>query len=348
MKRILTLFLVLTCAWIASGGPLDSGLPVGPSGAGGGTKFPLSPPLAVTPTSAEIATAGYSFALTATSPSSGAITYSSSDTDIATVSAAGLVTIGTTTGTADIIVSQAAVGEYFSAAQVTVPVVASWEYLPWDAYNVAIFFDGSDDYAVGSDTGIPSGTSPITVMLRYRDTVNTSNSGRYFFGLGGDDNYIAFRWATTDTIDFVSGPSIQKQEGYTRTTAWTHLAFVASSTLGGADFYINGALASSPSYLVGNASTALNRTLSDYGLTLGAHQNKTARAALSMCEVSIWNKILSQSEINFYKVSRLKGVESGLIRLYHCDEGSGTTIYDACGSGYDLTLTNGATWTTKL
>ena len=350
MKRILTLFLVLACAWIASGGPLDSGLPFGPSGAGGGTKFPLSPPLTVTPTSAEIATPGYSFALTATSPSSGAITYSSSDTDIATVSAAGLVTIRTTTGTADIIVSQAAVGEYFSAAQVTVPVVASWSFVPWDVSNVAIYCDGVDDLASASAAGLPATASARTIMFWCLDLATSSTGHKFMVYEGspaGDTEGFGVGFYNSSPMISLYGNSAIWT--YSRNQDWHHYAVAYPDDQGFASstYYIDGIPIDFSSVYAGTNKKPAT-VVDGRSLQIGGFSKHSENAKGKYSEVAIFNYCLSSSEIQIYKPRRLLGSEQGLIRLYHCDEGSGTTLTDACGSGYNMTLIGGATWTTKL
>lgn len=127
MKRILTLFFLMLCAWCAVGGPLDSQLPIsGPRG--GGAKFPLTPPLVVTPTSVEMSSyTTNTQQLTATSPSAGVFSWSSSDDSAFSVSATGLVTRKHVSGTysANITCLQSPVSQYFSSAQKVIPVSMS-------------------------------------------------------------------------------------------------------------------------------------------------------------------------------------------------------------------------------
>ena len=151
MKRILTLFLVLACAWIASGGPLDNGLPVGPSSAGGVTKFPLSPPLTVTPTSITFDSESTTTfqTISVSSPNSGAVTFSSSDPSVAVVgTTTGIVYPGSSTGTAIITVSQASNGSYFSGAVTTVTVTNTagdpWNWLSFDDVDDGLIFNCMD------------------------------------------------------------------------------------------------------------------------------------------------------------------------------------------------------------
>jgi hypothetical protein len=66
-----------------------------------------------------------------------------------------------------------------------------------------------------------------------------------------------------------------------------------------------------------------------------------------MAEFSVWNRVLTAEEINTYKYQKLTGSETGLVRLYHMDEGTGTTLTDATGNGYHATLVNSPTWVTR-
>ena len=61
-------------------------------------------------------------------------------------------------------------------------------------------------------------------------------------------------------------------------------------------------------------------------------------------EAQIWNRALSQSEINLYRSVSLTGTEPGLIAYWKFDEGTGTIAADASLHGADLTLFPGASW----
>jgi len=61
-------------------------------------------------------------------------------------------------------------------------------------------------------------------------------------------------------------------------------------------------------------------------------------------EAQIWNRALSQSEIDFYRSVSPTGTEPGLIAYWKFDEGIGTIAADASSHGADLTLFPGASW----
>ena len=60
-------------------------------------------------------------------------------------------------------------------------------------------------------------------------------------------------------------------------------------------------------------------------------------------EISVWNTVLTQSEIQDYMNCPPTGNEAGLIGYWSMDEGTGTTLTDLSGNGNDGTI-NGATW----
>jgi hypothetical protein len=61
-------------------------------------------------------------------------------------------------------------------------------------------------------------------------------------------------------------------------------------------------------------------------------------------EVRIWNTARSAAEIQSSMYRSLTGTEPGLMGYWRFDEGSGTTVADASGHGFEGTLTNGPVW----
>ena len=348
MKRILTLFFIMLCAWCAVGGPLDSQLPIsGPRG--GGAKFPLTPPLVVTPTSVVFNASSPSFTqtLVATSPSSGAITYSSTNPSVCTVgTTSGVVSAGNSTGTVNILVNQSTVGSYFGPSQVAVPI--SVDTLRWNSTSTASYYDGHDDFASGPNP--ISGNSARTIMMwTYYPTVK--NTYEFLFNFG--DIYAGAFCLDTNGNETRLGPNLSiakfRHQSWTRVASeWHHVAFTMPSggTIGSISMYVDGNLnTNSVTY-----DTSPSEPINTQGVTMRLAQTgqNNYYAQIKLAEVAIFDRALSQSEIQSLYKLRLTGGESGLIRLYHCDEGTGTILYDACGSGKNLTLYNGATWTTKL
>ncbi|MDC3134239.1 LamG domain-containing protein, partial [Bacteroidota bacterium] len=62
-------------------------------------------------------------------------------------------------------------------------------------------------------------------------------------------------------------------------------------------------------------------------------------------DIQIWDKALTQSEIQQYMISPPTGDEAGLVGYWNFNEGSGTTVTDLSGNGNNGTI-NGASWST--
>lgn len=91
-------------------------------------------------------------------------------------------------------------------------------------------------------------------------------------------------------------------------------------------------------------SKQLATTIMTGSFTIGKSIKYPARNSnLKMDEIRLWNKVLTQEEINYYMNKYLTGNENGLIAYYHCDEGSGNTLIDATGNGNNGTI-NGVSY----
>ena len=79
--------------------------------------------------------------------------------------------------------------------------------------------------------------------------------------------------------------------------------------------------------------------------TIGRYPNANDVFNGSLDNFEIWNKALTQSEIQSYMTSPPNGNEAGLVGYWNFNEGSGSTVTDLSGNGNDGTI-NGATWST--
>lgn len=348
MKRILTLFLVLACAWIASGGPLDSGLPVGSSKSSTGVNLPLD---TVITADSLVIDGVYLTDITKSSPSSGQFSYVSDDDGVASVSYDGVVKL-ISTGSCNITISQAAVPGYFSEGQTQISV--SCDFDPWTAPTSALYCDGSDDVASASAAGLPSGNNPRTMMVWVYDLASSSTSYHQFCGYGNASTRQAFSlcfYASSSQAVTATWFNFDPMYVITREESWQHYAFVypdlASSGATACTFnqrvYKNGSLMSNPAITAVFGETVTTGK----SVYLGANPGYSA-AKCKLAEFAVFDRALSDDEIAFYYDKKLSPQIPGIVRLYHCDEGGGTTLVDACGSGYDAALLNGATWTTRL
>jgi hypothetical protein len=111
---------------------------------------------------------------------------------------------------------------------------------------------------------------------------------------------------------------------------WTHLAGTYDgSTL---SFYINGELQ-------GTTSVTQSKNTSGNFVIGGGYSFDGM-----LDEFRVWNIVRSQSEIQENMEKTLAGDEDGLVAYYPFDEGSGTIIEDATGSGYDGSKVGNVQW----
>ena len=118
--------------------------------------------------------------------------------------------------------------------------------------------------------------------------------------------------------------------------AWTHVAVTVSAT-NTVSYFINGHPAGTWTNAALNFSLGTNVNLGD---------NVVRRFNGILDDVQIWNRALSQSEIQTYMPASLTGKESGLYAYYPFDEGSGATAADGASAngGSAGTLINNPSW----
>lgn len=79
-------------------------------------------------------------------------------------------------------------------------------------------------------------------------------------------------------------------------------------------------------------------------LQIGRYYTNSVRFAGTIDEVTLWNRSLGSSEINYLKHRQLNGNEDGLVALWHFDEDGSIYAGDATGHGYTGTLVGSPAW----
>lgn len=144
-----------------------------------------------------------------------------------------------------------------------------------------------------------------------------------------------------------SNGNLTSEELVINTNVWTHIAVTYDADEGGKiTIYLNG-----KNMLEGKAdcgSVNLARTMTDEGngFWIGHSYNRGRFLEGNISECRIWNKVLTQDEINakdhFYQV---EPDAKGLISYWKFDEGAGVDIHDYSGNDNNGKALEPITWT---
>jgi len=210
----------------------------------------------------------------------------------------------------------------------------------------ALRFNGSSSYVQ-----VPHNTSlnayPLTVTAWFR----TTNAGAVLQGLvskyadnsgngwalgvqSGRVRGFYYRNNSLSDVAVDATPAATVADGF-----WHHAALVVDGT--GGKVYVDGVLGAQASW-----SGATGAPTSAQPLQIGQYSTYPPYPAFDgdIDEVTLWNRALSSTELNYVKHRNLTGTEDGLLALWHFDEGSGATASDATSDGYDGTLVNNPLW----
>ena len=118
---------------------------------------------------------------------------------------------------------------------------------------------------------------------------------------------------------------------------WHHIAFVISQT--GGQLFVDGNLIGS----LGWTGTPGPPTGAE-PLQIGRYFNYGNTFAGEIDEVTLWNRNLSASELNYLKHRRLGGTEDGLLGYWRFDEGSGNVANNTATNAFHGALSNAPVW----
>lgn len=130
------------------------------------------------------------------------------------------------------------------------------------------------------------------------------------------------------------------------TGEWTHIAVTYNADQGGKiTVYINGKNMLEGAKDNGAINWAQTMTDEGNGFWIGHSYNRDRWLEGNISECRIWNRVLTQDEINakdhFYQV---EPDADGLVSYWKFDEGAGTAIHDYSGNGNNATALEALTW----
>ena len=211
------------------------------------------------------------------------------------------------------------------------------------AQNYALDFDGSNDYVDcgnGSSIDVTDNfTISAWIYLDDNQTVswpmivvkaNSHTDGQYVFfvnNYSSSNNKIAF-WSS----DFTSPDwTVIRGETTIPTNEWTFVTATYSNNT--VKFYVNG----TPDGEISVTGSIVSDSNND--LNIGRRPNGNYFTG-GIDEVSIWNDVRTETEIQEYMCKTLAGNESGLVAYYKMTDGTGTTLTDNSTNSNTGTLTN--------
>lgn len=126
------------------------------------------------------------------------------------------------------------------------------------------------------------------------------------------------------------------------TNQWVHIALTYDAdNSAAAEFYVDGVKKGATQYAV---STTVNWGSSEFFVGKSYDNNRWLEG--DICEVRVWNRVLTADEINakdhFYVVAP---DSDGLAAYWKFDEGAGLVIADHSGNGCTLVANSDITWT---
>ena len=321
------------------------------------------------------------FSITApTSDSSGAITYSSNATSVATINpSSGIITL-VAAGTATFTASQAESNKYNAPTPVTSnTLTVSRGTTSLSSFSVAtvsntvnaLNFDGVNDginyglpaLMTGStgtqfrttctlecwfnNPGAPQDIYPILLARNYSG--GSTNSSVFFIDM--ENNKVRFfvqtLSGTRSDVATMGSDWISSINTYADST-WHHVAGSYNKQNGELKLYIDGILVSSKINLTLGLLSDTSNNITNFRVGDGRIDNDQMGYRGSIAEVRIWNVIRTPAEIYNNYLTQLVGNENGLILYNRLDQGTAngsnsginTTTNNMITGGYTGTLQN--------
>ena len=195
-------------------------------------------------------------------------------------------------------------------------------------FGNALALDGNGSYAEANSVVPTSGDFTVSVWVK---TDGSQNDLVEFVSQGTSGN--AF-YIGRESGDIRAGDGwYDTGVAYPTDGQWHNVAVVNTATT--AYLYLDGNLVAIHGSLPNPVAGAFR-----FGQQYGDNQEYLTG---DLDEVQVWNRALTQAEIQIDMTGPLTGNPSGLVGYWQFDEPSGTTAVDATGSGNDAFLINNAT-----
>ena len=212
-----------------------------------------------------------------------------------------------------------------------------------DCPNYALSFNGDGNYVdCGNDESLNI-TENITVQAWvYYDGEGSLNPRFIGKRIGDVEQAWSFGLLSGTNlyyeINLVSNPHGKNTGVPLSQNTWHHVALTFSSSSGEIIVYLDGVNVSEVSGYEGDVIKNSSSIV-----TIGTDFETSDWFSGKIDEATIWDRTLSQEEIQSYMSTTPTGNESDLVGYWKFNEGSGNTLYDHSGNGNHGTI-NGATW----
>ena len=224
--------------------------------------------------------------------------------------------------------------EYSNVKSVTTSAPPAPEY--------CLDFDGFNDYiSINSTMGLGATNVTIEAWVYISSTLESGTIARLGkndtgFGIGvGGTQYDNTGNNLIVLIDLRRWINTNQEIG----TGWHHVAFSVGSS-NEVNIYLDGVNVYTEASYVNPAFTPQN--YSSIAATTNEDNTSISRvfSGGKIDEVRYWGDVRTGTEIQDNMCSRLAGNEDNLAAYYRFDDGTGTTLIDATGHGYNGTLQN--------
>jgi hypothetical protein len=138
--------------------------------------------------------------------------------------------------------------------------------------------------------------------------------------------------------DGVSGSDSVMSTGLINDGSWHHIAGVFDNPNDTLKLYVDGVLSATAPATKEPQTSGSPLTIARYDSAVGEY------LAGEIDEVRLWDRPVSATEITKNYRQRLTGSESGLVALYHFDEGSGSSLVDSSVNANHASISGSATW----